>query len=539
MDKYSTQDYPDCQSIFHASQTAYLHAQTSKAHSLLRVNLSWDNFCVGRPFPVPVYALLPYSLPGFSGSWCLDPSSFPTGIHSLFARPCPIKPRHGFVDSVTVHTITDTFKLYEEARKLDAQAELLLSPAISSSSSMVLTSNGATRGKENDGATRGDQIEHKWLLHGYRPRWHHAPHDVLKPLPSQDVYIETVNGRIGLGNFTRNYIVQWRFGPKAPSGLDYIPNPVEVTKVVKLSATDKLPDLFAWEKRLNTLRKDNRTGLVIEAPEQSLSSHYAVHAIVNGIPFITTKSVKIGDKLEPIETMSQMSNSLFRELWMDFDVAKGREAVESIIESYSGQQIWNADIDLGLSIFSLLPLTDPDPILYKGFIQGMVALVHAAMLSGFGEIRYWIGSQISEEPLPNSLISRMHQKSYDIEFGDGNDTVPRSVAYTQALNTWPAWSEFGEVFIALAEAFGTKEWKRNNTIGGPKWRAAVLTALDLWQALERPDPTLPEVLAKANLLVNAVHNGGRFLNKLITEQHMEQAAALPHLVFTNPHFQKD
>ena len=72
-----------------------------------------------------------------------------------FARPCPVKPRHGFVDSRRVAGITALTELARETYKEDKDAEILLMPFLKAEFSFIRTPESITIGRGHDGVTAG------------------------------------------------------------------------------------------------------------------------------------------------------------------------------------------------------------------------------------------------------------------------------------------------------------------------------------------------------------------------------------------------
>src|SRR5207237_6510131 len=74
----------------------------------------------------------------------------------LFARPCPVRPRHGFVDSRKVKAFDpDVINLLKESWAEDPDAELLLTPYIPAEFSGVWRPGLLVLGPGHDGATSG------------------------------------------------------------------------------------------------------------------------------------------------------------------------------------------------------------------------------------------------------------------------------------------------------------------------------------------------------------------------------------------------
>jgi len=73
----------------------------------------------------------------------------------MFARPCPRKPCHGFVDSRVVRTPHALLNLYRESLREDKDGEIVMMKAYSASLSAVGTNSGVTWGRGTDAVTSG------------------------------------------------------------------------------------------------------------------------------------------------------------------------------------------------------------------------------------------------------------------------------------------------------------------------------------------------------------------------------------------------
>ena len=205
----------------------------------------------------------------------------------FFARPCPTVPRHGFVDSRTVVDFADLLTMCADAVAADKDAEIIIMQQLDGDASAVLTANSVAIGPGNDGATSGRSI----ILYGplFANSTSHKQLIKRAKIADGDVpYVEAVEqaGRWSL--------VQVRGGPPVPVCEDYIPAPVTV-KVVLVARHDY--DLLQWEKDVAAGAK--KAGFVVDASSMTLTSHFAVHAVVNKVPVLTSRAPVVGDKLEP------------------------------------------------------------------------------------------------------------------------------------------------------------------------------------------------------------------------------------------------
>lgn len=80
------------------------------------------------------------------------PKDFPA-----FGRPCPMQPRHGFVDSKLVHDQLELRRMWDEAKSQDQKSEVIVGPYMDKVdyNSAYVSSGNLSIGLGNDGATGG------------------------------------------------------------------------------------------------------------------------------------------------------------------------------------------------------------------------------------------------------------------------------------------------------------------------------------------------------------------------------------------------
>ena len=154
-----------------------------------------------------------------------------------FARPCPMRPRHGFVESRIVATKEECRAVWEETKAADPRGELLLMPYINAAQSAVVTPAAVVIGKGHDGATSGAAgCITLPLAHLNLEQFD------LESLGVLDTpYFESVrNSEYG----KQISIVQIRDGARPPETLgNFIPRDVTVTNVLTAGG-----DLLEWER---------------------------------------------------------------------------------------------------------------------------------------------------------------------------------------------------------------------------------------------------------------------------------------------------
>lgn len=224
---------------------------------------------------------------------------------TVFARPCPIRPRHGFVDSRPIHDAETLAAVMREAKAEDEEAEVIIMPFLDAAFSAIWTPSSLSMGPGNDGATSGKDAIHLQQTSDYM-RQHHS--GVLKSAgvgEDDDPFIEIVvtggkkppPGAVldGFDSKYRTQLVQLRAGPRLGHHVDYIPGTVEVSNIVETRGES----LLEWERRV----QDLGIGDVVWHPGGTLASHYSVHCITKGIPVLISREPRIGEVLEPTESL--------------------------------------------------------------------------------------------------------------------------------------------------------------------------------------------------------------------------------------------
>src|SRR3990167_7585546 len=165
----------------------------------------------------------------------------------FFARPCPFRPRHGFVDSRIVANAEEFDNLVEEVKIASGSDpwEILLSPYIHAKWSAIVTDAGVSLGPGNTGATAGENS-----LAIPAPSRELTEHIGGQPQNffgiSESPYLEVVAGRVGgetAASGNRAYVVQIRDGPKPVLSDRFVPASMVVGSVVEAGG-----DLLQWEK---------------------------------------------------------------------------------------------------------------------------------------------------------------------------------------------------------------------------------------------------------------------------------------------------
>lgn len=382
-----------------------------------------------------------------------------------FARPCPLVPRHGFVDSRVVHNASELQALATETLADDSQAEIALMSYIESNFNAIVQPGRLTVGPGHDGATAGNDAVTIML----RGDGGLIIDSVLVKSAGvkNSPYFEVVysNGS-KYDKVNQPYVVQLRDGPVLPSSIDYVPVDTLVKQVIKVNGED----LLAWEKVI----KDNRgtDGLVIWHPGGAMSSHYSIHAVVAKIPVLISFEPKVGDTVWKIEDSEDQV--------IDFKQLKSGFTSGIVDRSIGMEEAFR----LVLTISKLLK--NPDSYILG---YGMGLSYRLSLVASIGERRH--------------LSKKGKNQS-------------RDYIYSKA---WNRAGAFKHRMTKLYEDFLSKSW--NHGYGGEAWGNIAKNAHILYNAIVDEDDD--NALFAFNNLVDSHHNNNWFGDKFISVDSFKNA----------------
>ena len=396
----------------------------------------------------------------------------------LFARPCPMTPRHGFVDSKLVWNIEEVKELFRLAKEADPDAEMMLQEPIDAPYNAIYVPGMLTIGPGNDGATAGKESVTVQVNDGDI-----VPGEVKEGASITGTsYIEAVYSTKQGGELSKSsiyqdsfklYLTQLRDGPEVPTvSMDFIPSELTVKEVVLASG-----DLLEWECRTAQLT----AGTVVYHHGGNLASHYAVHCILHNIPYITSFEPHIGETIRPSDNLPKPVNiRLWRSGFYSFcEHANGEfpplQAARLMLMGLHNSSVWmgNQDFLLGAS---------------------MGAAFKLACTLCFGEHRH--------------ITKRRGKKRH----------MSRESIY---LNCWVSFRRYRYSLWKMLQDFDTPRlW--SSGFGGKCWATVAAASVRLYLALESANFAL--AMRELNLLVNTFHNNGWAFNKVIGAEEMDIAA---------------
>jgi len=398
----------------------------------------------------------------------------------VFVRPCPMRPRHGFVDSRICHTAGEVAAVWDEARAADPEAEIVIMSPITATCSAVLADGRLAIGPGHAGATAGHGVQELRVI---PLSW--GP-GILIAAGIQDdetAYLELVTGTDeGFASPVRTYAVQLRAGPSLPASVDYIPCETVVTSVVTPH-----DDLLRWETEVAAFPP----GTVVVAPGGSLASHAAIHCVINGISYVTSFSPAVGDTIRPASDVPQFM----------LDVAAFmRGSATADVQLASSERRMACQLAI-VTLHQWPALRDSDAAIASqllGFACRTLARAGAAICAG--EARHYSLKLRRQRPTKISRAGRI-DKALCVSLS----------AQRRALTV-------------AGKAFECSGW--SGGYGGEKWLDCASSVDRLWRAQSGVlvEADLVEAL---NRVVNVAHNNGTLLNKLVDTSFFGAAASEP------------
>lgn len=419
----------------------------------------------------------------------------------LFARPCPVRPRHGFVESRVVKSWAEVKTVLEETLKVEPEGEVMLTPLIDAAYNAIWTPTLLTIGKGHDGATAGKDTvtipimyidgEHKNEYEGVFKKAGINP-DTEAP------YLEVV-----YQNQSKDFgyvITQLRAGtPLAPNCTpDFLPETVEVEEVIKTNGED----LVEWEAI--TIKLEGKKGVVVWHPGGSMADHYSVHARSRNIPIITTFEPQVGETLVPTENPDEEDPlpSIHYVRIVNETKPDPRSVLDGVL---AGEAVVLNTHNAGAGVYALLMALHFSSVMGgdNGKWLGMAAalMIRLGSVALVGEARHW----------PQS-----NQHGFT-----------REEAWKRA---WGRSLTFHRANLSrLAQVFRYGRW-HSPSFGGKNWALCAYSLAPIFTAIghlarDLSDEAVGELVRAINVSVNQAHNSGWWLNKFSDSAAMDEIQA--------------
>lgn len=481
-----------------------------------------------------------------------------------FARPCPTVPRHGFVDSRLVTTKAEAESLIAETLAADPNGEVIFMPRLSGMWSGVATHAGVTFGLANDGATAGKSAK---TVPSYSTNEGFTRHVGRSLCASSGIkgspFLEFVEDQ------KRPVFVQLRDGPEVPRSQNYIPREMTVGTVIYAEPS---MSLLEWEAEIAEYA--GKPGVVVHHPEGSLTSHFAVHALVHSIPVILdVKAPRIGETLKPA----------------GWEPAKLRKRDYAAIAEWLSRRLLNGFVSVdnsgavlnAIATLHSSPQWGNAPHLLRMRAEGFAATLCYVTAACIGEVRHWYIVGPGNNGMEEGESQRVRPKLKKMGCPCSECVEKYKKAYRAKLKAYHVWKAEqaglpveqetpnapscealdglnikksigrGEVYTSCLSESSRKlhRWARQaakdlhdsgwqSGYGGEGWgNAAALAAKGFETAqafINKPTAKNWQACMSAyNQLVSASHNNGNILNKWVTQSVMTRVADVPCPAFIN------
>ena len=445
--------------------------------------------------------ILPYFLVGSV--------NFPT-----FARPCPMRPRHGFVESRIVYNVSELLLLYKEILQEDPQGEIVLMDFIEAKYSTVATNTGVSWGFGQDGATSGQSttIPTSTEVDIWNRETLGGKAENEASIVASCCYVELVT------DFSeRTTIVQFRDGPAIECNKDFIPKVVKVESVIVHAGES----LLVWEEIIKDAK--GRKGVCVWLPGMALSSHHAVHAIQNDIPVWTHDTSPAGMILYP----STNRPNPYTEA--DFVTLADWIRHFGSTEEDFGQHRIERSAYCAVATIHAGSLWSNDPCLLKLRAFGLTLLARLMTAACAGEDRYWKSKGPGRD---NNNLQHLDVKKYTDDYGG----LVREYIYNKVISC--PLGEILDIAILAQKDFRTRGWGRRRSFGGMRWAITAASAKKLAKSLiefvEAPNKASWDTLVMAgNQALQVSHNTGKVLTKWISNSVLDTIAVCPGIGFMN------
>jgi hypothetical protein len=447
-----------------------------------------------------------------------------------FARPCPVRPRHGFVESRVVQNKGEALDLLCETLRADPQGEMMIMRPLTGEASAVANDAGVVWAKGNDGVTSGKGEQCLIPV----PK---GEKSLTKQMRSLNwTYQEDIKGSAYLEiveNKGKSVLVQVRDGPAdTPVGGNYIPRKDYEVKGVITPATE---DLLHWEKVVLAACE----GTVVYLPGGSLASHFAVHGLARKLAVVTDEKVpELGAVLQPDEGQ-------VKELTKKDYQAMAKYAKRRIEGAKKSRAAFSVGVLHSLSAWG----NAPHLLWLRMAGAGMMARLLVSACVGEARHFYRCGPGAhspkvkSKLPWKKIIGKSLGPTSFDVERGKVLEKVYRYSIPTLRGMAFRARQDFqgdwGNGAVEL-DRYGEEIRDQGlSSFGGKKWAASARIAMELCDAIiafER-HPTQKRwgsLLMCYNAGVAAAHNGGRLLDKWAEWDEINACAETPQFGLISP-----
>ena len=447
------------------------------------------------------------------------------GEKLIFARCCPLTPRHGFTDSVFVNIGAGHKELLATLGELchkmlsdDPEAELIFMAPCFAHFNIVTNEKAIVIGAGHDGATGGKDT---FTFPVSKPfQFTNAEKIAIGIDADSGVFCEYVGrmvrgkrragyehaGAGAQGGFRAQatYLTQLRGGPRIDVTGDYVPREICLNRDYLIPyqnpETGKDYKDTEWEKVISDVKKrEDWQSYFVFHPGGSIASHFGVHCYINEIPYITS-GMRLNKRtiLKPNANVHKADLAAFQRgfckapnLLQLITPAKGIELLLAALHNYPA-----------------LDASNPKQAEMLGIAVEFA--IHLGLATCLGESRY---------------ANRIRMDYIQTRSGHQS----REFIYHRA--------QMFDLNYVLRKAhhrcawFGIPHW--GTSVGGLKWLECSEAVFELWNATcelvqNGKADSLGNVISQLNKVVNICHNAAKMLTKFAGNQAFDFAATQPH-----------
>jgi len=455
--------------------------------------------------------------------------------YPLFARPCPRRPRHGFVESRIVNNREELLGVVAETMAADRLGEVMLMAPLTGRASAVVTDSGVVWGMGNAGVTGGKgkqvmlPVPPKKQDQGITDHLKRAHRNFGAEMHGS-VYIEVVEDD---GNPT---IVQMRDGPaEVAIGGNYVPEKDYIVQNVIVPTFEEQENLLLWEKRVAGAPK----GTAIVIRNSSLTSHCAVHGLANKFAVLTEGPFADAPETLAIGTILQPADNQPPPLTKADYAAIAKYMRKTIPQDRASRAAF------AVSVLHAMSVWGNDPALLWLRAAGVMTMAKLVVSACAGEARHFYRcgpGRYTEGAAPTIPWKMITGRELGMSNYPERSVVLQSV-YRYSIKRLALIAE-----NCVEDFRGNWNGRRLDRhgrqqgscgYGGPKWRDSSKAARKLCTAIikfkKRPcERTWAEVSMCYNMAVCLAHNGGRVLNKWAGASEIDQCARFPQLGLMSP-----
>lgn len=393
--------------------------------------------------------------------------------YPIFARPCPVVPKHGFVDSRTISSEKGLQELAKETLKEDKDADIAIAKKISAAGSAIMSGGALSVGTGHDGVTSAHGVTTTLPIipFTYKGKLDNLQKKYIKS-EDETLFWELVYPASSPQN---PYLVQVRPGPNVNFREDdYLPEDLIVKHILRPDDVDL--DLLAWAKHCE--KWADKPGTAINIPNASLASHFAIHGITNDIPVVTSQVIK---KDQFWAKNSNSSQEIDDEEVRSFFKAVASGTDHALCNYNTLKSVAMTTLYGVHSISALLQEKD-----YKKIAITIAALSKIGALLSLGELRYY--------------------KKIKFDLGYSRHDIYCKFAGRSLHEVIAALDKRGKAFA------DTSNWVSG--YGGAAWYRIAAYSANLYNTMANGG-TVNQAIQIMNEFIHLSHNGGKFMDKIL------------------------